>query len=46
MEYLPDYTRKIDDLYDAYLFAQKMNLTKKCGVSTFTNNQIYFANVT
>ncbi len=25
--FLPDYTRKIDDLYDAYLFAQKNKLT-------------------
>ena len=27
--FLPDYTRKIDDLYDAYLFAQKTNLSKQ-----------------
>lgn len=26
-KYQPDYTRKIDDLYDAYLFAQKSKLT-------------------
>lgn len=26
VEFLPDYTRKIDDLYDAYLFAQQNNL--------------------
>ena len=26
-KYLPDYTRKIDDLYDAYLLAQKNRLT-------------------
>jgi len=26
IEYQPDYTRKIDDLYDAYLFAQKNEL--------------------
>src|ERR1017187_5384874 len=26
--FLPDYTRKIDDLYDAYLFAQKTKLNK------------------
>ncbi len=29
VEYLPDYTRKIDDLYDAYLFAQKNVLNQK-----------------
>ena len=29
IEYLPDYTRKIDDLYDAYLFAQKNNLNQE-----------------
>lgn len=29
IEYLPDYTRKIDDLYDAYLFAQKNVLNQK-----------------
>jgi Fic family protein len=29
IEYLPDYTRKIDDLYDAYLLAQKNELTPK-----------------
>lgn len=29
VEYLPDYTRKIDDLYDAYLFAQKNELNPK-----------------
>jgi Fic family protein len=28
-KYQPDYTRKIDDLYDAYLFAQNTKLTKK-----------------
>ncbi len=28
-EFLPSYTRKIDDLYEAYLFAQKNELTKK-----------------
>jgi Fic family protein len=28
-KYQPDYTRKIDDLYDAYLFAQKNKLTGK-----------------
>jgi len=28
-EYLPDYTRKIDDLYNAYLFAQKNVLDQK-----------------
>lgn len=28
-KYKPDYTRKIDDLYDAYLFAQKNKLTPK-----------------
>jgi Fic family protein len=27
IKYLPDYTRKIDDLYDAYLFAQTNHLT-------------------
>jgi Fic family protein len=27
IKYLPDYTRKIDDLYDAYLFAQTNNLS-------------------
>lgn len=27
IKYEPDYTRKIDDLYDAYLFAQKNKLT-------------------
>jgi Fic family protein len=29
IEYQPDYTRKIDDLYDAYLFAQKNSLNIK-----------------
>lgn len=29
IEYLPDYTRKIDDLYDAYLLAQKNVLNSK-----------------
>jgi len=29
IEYLPDYTRKIDDLYDAYLLAQKNVLNQK-----------------
>ncbi len=29
IKYLPDYTRKIDDLYDAYLFAQKNKLNAK-----------------
>lgn len=29
VKYKPDYTRKIDDLYDAYLFAQKNTLTLK-----------------
>ena len=29
IEYLPDYTRTIDDLYDAYLFAQKNIISKK-----------------
>ncbi len=29
IEYLPDYTRKIDDLYDAYLLAQKNVLNPK-----------------
>ena len=29
IEYLPDYTQKIDDLYDAYLFAQKNQLNQK-----------------
>ena len=28
-KYLPDYTRKIDDLYDAYLFAQQTKLSKQ-----------------
>lgn len=28
-KYQPDYTRKIDDLYDAYLFAQKNKLNQK-----------------
>lgn len=28
IEYLPDYTRKIDDLYDAYLLAQKNELNQ------------------
>lgn len=28
-KYLPDYTRKIDDLYDAYLFAQQTKLSAK-----------------
>ena len=27
VKYQPDYTRKIDDLYDTYLFAQKNKLT-------------------
>lgn len=27
VKYLPDFTRKIDDLYDTYLFAQKNKLT-------------------
>jgi Fic family protein len=27
IKYQPDYTRKIDDLYEAYLFAQKNNLS-------------------
>jgi Fic family protein len=29
VEYLPDYTLKIDDLYDAYLLAQKNELNQK-----------------
>lgn len=29
IEYLPDYTRRIDDLYKAYLFAQKNEMTPK-----------------
>lgn len=29
IEFLPDYTRKIDDLYDAYLFAQNNHLSKE-----------------
>lgn len=29
IKYQPDYVRKIDDLYEAYLFAQKNNLTPK-----------------
>jgi Fic family protein len=29
IEYQPDYTRKIDDIYDAYLFAQKNTLNAK-----------------
>jgi Fic family protein len=29
IEYQPDYTRKIDDLYEAYLFAQKNTLNAK-----------------
>jgi Fic family protein len=29
VEYLPNYTRKIDDLYDAYLLAQKNDLNPK-----------------
>ena len=29
IQYLPDYTRKIDDLYDAYLFAQQTKLSAK-----------------
>lgn len=29
IEYQPDYTRKIDDLYEAYLYAQKNTLTPK-----------------
>jgi Fic family protein len=29
IEYQPDYTRKIDDLYDAYVFAQKTTLNAK-----------------
>ena len=29
VKYLPDYTRKIDDLYEAYLFAQKTKLSAK-----------------
>jgi Fic family protein len=29
VKYKPDYTRKIDDLYNAYLFAQKKKLTSK-----------------
>ena len=28
-KYLPDYTQKTDDLYNAYLFAQKNKLTPK-----------------
>jgi Fic family protein len=28
VNYLPDYTQKIDDLYDAYSFAQQNNLTQ------------------
>lgn len=28
-KYFPDYTRKIDDLYDAYLFAQQTKLSKQ-----------------
>lgn len=27
--FLPDYTKKIDDLYDAYIFAQRHSLTKE-----------------
>lgn len=29
IEFLPDYTRKIDDLYNAYQFAKKFKLNKK-----------------
>src|SRR6185369_4233600 len=29
IEYLPEYTRRIDDLYDAYLFAQENKLTSR-----------------
>jgi Fic family protein len=29
IEFLPDYTRKIDDLYDAYQFAKKSNCNKE-----------------
>ena len=29
VSYLPDYTRKIDDLYEAYVFAQNHSLTEK-----------------
>ena len=29
IEFLPDYTKKIDDLYDAYLFAQNNSLDEK-----------------
>lgn len=29
IEFLPDYTKKIDDLYGAYIFAQKHTLNKK-----------------
>jgi Fic family protein len=29
IKYLPDYTQKIDDLYNAYIFAQKNKLSKK-----------------
>src|SRR5580692_5651298 len=28
-KYLPDYTRKIDDLYETYLFAQQTSLSKQ-----------------
>src|SRR6267154_1679114 len=29
IEFLPDYTKKIDDLYNAYTFAKSHKLTKK-----------------
>jgi Fic family protein len=29
IKYLPNYTKKIDDLYEAYIFAQKNTLTKE-----------------
>ena len=29
VEFLPDYTKKIDDLYDAYMFAKQNNLSRQ-----------------
>ena len=29
IEYLPDYTRKIDDLYGTYVYAQKKSINRK-----------------
>lgn len=35
-KYLPDYTKKTDDLYDAYLFAQRTKLSKSSLEKTHT----------